>query len=181
MKTKINLDYIKKFNPCKSGIDRFIKEGYENFDGSIIEFLNLKGILFSDKKWVLFNDNQNILSNDLMREFALICALRAVERVNIPEITYLYDIALLEYISGERIGYAERYAAYYTSSYAAHSAAHYAAYYAAHSAAHYAAYYASSSAADSVAHYTEEEIQKEILIHLIENGTTLKPPYNVNK
>ena len=49
MKTKINLDYIKKFNPCKSGIDRFIKEGYENFDGDIIEFLNLEGILFQIK------------------------------------------------------------------------------------------------------------------------------------
>ena len=181
MKTKINLDYIRKFKPCQSGIDRFIKEGYENFDGSIIEFLNLKGILFSDKKWVLFNDNQNILSDDLMREFALICALRAVERVNIPEITYLYDIALLEYISGERIDYAERYAAdsaaYYAGDSSLYFTAHFAAYYAGDSSLYFAAHFAAHSSADSA----EEEIQKEILIHLIENGATLKPPYNVNK
>lgn len=196
---KINLDYIKKFNPCKSGVETFIKAGYENFNGSIIDFIKLDKISFSDIKWVLFHEKQKLLSDNLMREFALLCSLRAIESVNVREITYLYEIELLEYISGEKCDsaaysaayYAAYYAAYsaadsaarsaarYAARYAAHSAADSTAYYAAYSAARSAAYSAADSAArsaaDSTAYSAEENIQKEILIDLIENGLVIMP------
>ena len=175
----INLEYIKQFNPCQSGIHRYIDAGYENFSGSIVEFLELEKLSFDDKKWVVFHENQKLLSDNLMREFALMCSLRAVERVGIPEVTYLYDIALIEYISGEKMDSAAYYAAdsaaRYAARYAADSAAYYAARYAADSAADSAAYYAAYSAAYSATNRSiEEKIQLDILINLIENGTTLK-------
>jgi hypothetical protein len=118
-----------------------------------------------------------------MREFALLCSPRAVEEVSVPEITYLYDIALLEYISGEKIdnaaSSAARYAAYSAARSADYSAAYSAARSAAYSTADSAAYSAASSAADSAAYSAaEENIQKEILIDLIENGLVICPERN---
>jgi hypothetical protein len=174
-KTKINLEYIVKFSPCQSGVDRFIKAGYKKFSGNILDFINLDKISFSDIRWVLFHKDQKILSDNLMREFALLCSLRAVEGVDIPEVTYLYNIALLQYISGEEIDSAARSAAYSAANYAAYSAA----YSAARSAANYAAYSAARSAANYAAYSAaEENIQKEILVDLIENGLVICPERN---
>jgi len=165
--SKINVNYIKQFEPCDSGVKRYLDAGYENFNGNIIEFLELENISFADKKWVVFHESQKILSDNLMREFALLCALRAVERADIPEITYIYDIALLEHVSGiindSEAYYAARSNARSNASSAASSEASSEAYYA----AKYASYYAAYSTA-------EEKIQLNILINLIEDGITLK-------
>jgi len=167
LKTKINLNYINQFNPCKSGVDRFIEAGYENFNGNIVDFINLDKISFEDIKWVIFHKNQNILNDELLREFAFTCSLRAVERGNIEEITNFWMISYLMYISGEYDSSADSAA---RSS--ADSATRSAAYSAANSAANSAALYAANFAACSTAYHAtdrlkEENIQKEILIDLI--------------
>lgn len=177
--TKINLSYIKRLNACSSGIERYIKDGNEDFNGNISEFLELDSVNWNDKKWVVFHEDQNILSDDLMREFAFICSLRAVETVEIMEITYLYDMNLLGYVSNYAADSTANYAANSTANSTANSAAYYAAnstaYYTADSAAYSAADYAADYAADSAADYAaEENIQRDILLNLIEFGTTLK-------
>jgi len=165
LNTKINLEYINQFNPCQSGLDSFIKAGYKNFSGNIVDFIKLKDLSFKDKKWVVLHEDQKLLNDELMREFAFACALRAVEKVNIPEITNAWMINYLMYISGE-YDYTSRSAAYS----AAYSAANYAARSAIRSTTNFDAYSAALSAAYFAA-YTdrikEENIQKEILIDLI--------------
>ena len=192
LKTKINLDYINQFDPCKSGVDRFIKAGYENFNGNIVDFIKLKDLSFKDKQWVVLHEDQKLLNDELLREFAFTCALRVVERVNIPEMTNAWMISYLMYISGEydytshfgndpvirsTTNYATRsttnYATRSTTNYATRSAANYAArsairsttYSDAYASARSASYFATDAA------YTdrikEENIQKEILIDLI--------------
>jgi len=194
LNTKINLDYINQFNPCQSGVDRFIKAGYKNFNGNIVDFINLDKIPFTDIKWVIFNTDQKLLNDELLREFAFTCTLRAVERVNIEEITNFWMISYLMYISGE-YDRAAHYSAHSATHSSAHSSANYATYsavyYAARSAVNFAARsaansaysavysandystdYAARSAACSTAYHAtdrlkEENIQKEILIDLI--------------
>ena len=141
----INKEYIKRFNPCSDRWINFLRH-YSDFDGSLVEFLELEKVSWSDKRWLLFHNDQKMLPDELMREFALICACIAVEQTDKQEIKDYYDLVLHIGMSGERS--------------AACSAADSAAYYAADS----AAYYAADSAADSAA----EKDQCDILCNLIE-------------
>lgn len=195
-KTKINLDYIMQLDAFSPVANDYVEAGYKNFNGSLVDFIKLDKISFCNIKSVLFHANQKILSDNLMREFALLCSFRAVEKVNIQELTHLHDLALIKYVDG----YCEidaliaaisaaRNAAYDIACYDASCAAYYAAYYAANTAAYYAANaagnyagnYAANAAADSASYYSacysdaEEKIQKEILIELIEDGLIICP------
>jgi len=167
---KISKKYIEQFNPCKDRWDNYLKY-YKSFSGSMVEFLELENISWSDKKWVLFHEDQKILSDDLMREFALICACRAVEQCDSQEIKDYYDLVLLIYTSKEIVlKDSEAYSAADWAAYrAACSAAYRAADWAACSAVDWAAAWAADAAADWAADAaTEEDIQKDILINLIE-------------
>jgi len=174
---KINLDYIKELKPCEEGIDRYITNGNKYFNDTLVEFLELKTVRWDDKKWVVLHSDQKLLSDNLLKEFALICALRAVERVNIPEITHLYDVILTEYLSG-RVADPDIYSsvdscAYHITRYAATRYAYHAINYAASAIATYAAQYSSRFASCCDDSSIEEEIQRDILVNLIEGGCTL--------
>jgi hypothetical protein len=183
LKTKINLDYINQFNPCQPGVDRFIKAGYKNFSGNIVDFIKLKDLSFKDKKWVVFHEDQNLLNDELLREFAFACALRVVERVNIPEMTNAWMISYLMYISGEydytssfgidSVTYYIDSVTYYSAPFATRSTTYSAVcsvirsttYSDAYAAARSVAYFATDAAYNG--RIKEEKIQKEILIDLI--------------
>lgn len=62
---KINLEYIMKFNPCKEGVKEYIEAGHKDFNGSILEFLDLDGISASNKLWVVLRE-EVIPKNDLL-------------------------------------------------------------------------------------------------------------------
>lgn len=187
MKT-INKEYIKQFNPCDDRWKNYIKH-YSDFNGTIIEFLELDKITWHDKKWVLFHEEQELLSDKLLREFGLICASRAVDRVDIDELNYFHMLNILMYESGQNLkDYAAWNAARYSARCAAWNAtrgsasraawnatrhavlgaAWNAALDSARHAARYAAWNATSHAARYAAWDFEGNIQRDILINLIE-------------
>jgi chemotaxis protein histidine kinase CheA len=60
----INLEYIKTFNPCSSGVNEYIEAGYENFSGTVLEFLNLNKVSIKNRLWVVLRP-EIISENDL--------------------------------------------------------------------------------------------------------------------
>ena len=48
---KFNIKILKDLNPCEDGIYNFI-EKYPNFDGTLIQALQLEDIPYDDKIWV---------------------------------------------------------------------------------------------------------------------------------
>lgn len=61
---KINLQFIKQFNPCESGVAEYIDAGYYNFNGTVLEFLSLDKISINNKLWVVLR-TEIISENDL--------------------------------------------------------------------------------------------------------------------
>jgi len=160
MKT-INTKYILSLKPCEDRRDNYLKY-YKDFSGTIIDFLELVKITSHDKVWVLTR-NYDLLSEAQLREFALICASRAVDGADISEVTTYYILNLLMPESGDDLTLCDEYRdAYWSTNSAAYRAAESAADLAAHSAAYRVASWVASSE-------SEREVQVEILKGIVLN------------
>lgn len=61
----INLEYIKTFCPCEEfSIDEYVEAGHEKFNGTVLDFLNLKGVSIENKLCVILTE-EIIPENDL--------------------------------------------------------------------------------------------------------------------
>lgn len=153
---KIDTKYILSLNPCRDRLDNYLKH-YKDFSGSLIDFLNLDKITWEDKIWVLFRED-SLLPEKLMREFAFICASRAVDNCDIEEVKEFFTLVLFIYESGDLdlLDSSE----YWAAKRATYWATERATYWAAKRVTYWAAVQAACWA-------KEENIQKEILINLI--------------
>jgi len=146
---RINTDILKSLKPCENRYKVWL-ENYAEFDGSLLDFLELDKITAKDKIWVAVR----VMPRDLVEVFAIDCAFSAA--ANPTAADFAADAASY-YVDD----YVDDYAYY----------AGYAAYYAASAAA---AYYAAAAADDaaSAADYAtaaERENQVDALIMLIKS------------
>jgi hypothetical protein len=178
IKIQINTDKIKSFNPCKDRFDNWVEQ-YGDFNGDILDFLDLDKITETDKIWVAVR----VLPREQVEYFAIDSAFAAAY-ASASSAASSAAYASASYSASSAAAYAA-YAA--DAAYAASSAAAYAAdaAYAAYAADAYAAdaAYSASSAADyaSAAAYAadyasaaarkkERERQIKALIYLISTG-----------
>lgn len=73
---RVNVEIIRKMNPCKNRFDDNFLIYYPNFDSNLEEFLSLDRITYSDKIWVykkLLNKNQ------LVHFATILCAQSILE------------------------------------------------------------------------------------------------------
>ena len=69
MKIKINSEIIAALEPCKDRHDNWIAH-YKDFDGDILDFLELENITATDKVWV----SVRVMPRFLVEVFAIDCA-----------------------------------------------------------------------------------------------------------
>lgn len=69
---KINTEIIRKLSPCKERFNVYLKH-YAEFDGSMVDFLELDKITAEDKIWV----SVRVLPRFLVEVFAIDCAFAA--------------------------------------------------------------------------------------------------------
>jgi hypothetical protein len=74
MKILINTEEIAKFKPCDDRFNNW-KANYTDFNGDVLEFLELDKITHHDKIWVAVR----VLPRFLAEIFAIDCAVRASE------------------------------------------------------------------------------------------------------
>lgn len=74
MKIRINTKKIEMLRPCKNLLDNW-KEHYQDFNGDIIEFLDLPNITESDKIWV----SVRLIPKNILEIFAIDCAFSAAD------------------------------------------------------------------------------------------------------
>jgi hypothetical protein len=142
---KITRQFLESLEPCKDRWENYLKY-YRDWSGSLSEAMDLEHVSDEDKIW-FFTRNIKELEK-LQREFAFICAARAVESGNCQEVKDFFALVVLQYEAGILFEYNEDYtAAYWAAALAADSAAGRAAY----RAAYWAAYRASYRAADLAA------------------------------
>ena len=67
----INLEVIKELDPCINGLNNYIKH-HKDFEGSIIDFLQLDNVPVDDKFWVILREE--FLPTNLIHRFAIYCA-----------------------------------------------------------------------------------------------------------
>jgi len=172
--TRINTEILQALNPCKSDFKTWL-DNYNDFDGDILDALELEGLSPENKIWVAVR----LLPRELVEVFAIDCGFSAYASYAADYADYAASAAAY---AADYAASAAAYAADY-ADYAASAAADYADYaasaaaYAAASAtyADYAAYAsaaASASAADYAANYAaskkqERENQVDALIMLI--------------
>ena len=152
--TRINTEILQALNPCKSDFKTWL-DNYNDFDGDILDALELEGLSPENKIWVAVR----LLPRELVEVFAIDCGFSAYA-------SYAASASAADYAAyvASYAAYAD-YAAYAYSAYASYAAyADYASA-AAYAAAAYAADYA---AADSAASKKQErENQVDALIMLI--------------
>jgi len=174
---KITREFLEKLKPCSDLWDNYLKF-YSEWSGSFSEFLELEKISTEDKLWLFFHEVKEW--EHIQREFAILCAARAVDDCNIAEVHEYFNLILLAhnedilqeiktdeaYSAADWEAYWEAYrAAYWAADWEAYRAADRVAYRAAHSAADRVAY----RAADSAAYWAgEPEIQLIILKNLVD-------------
>ena len=66
---KINLEYIKTFDPCQDGLDNYIKY-HKEFNGTMTEFLSLEHIPYEDKVWLLVK----VIDYKILQQWSVDCA-----------------------------------------------------------------------------------------------------------
>ena len=71
-KLKINTELIANLKPCHNRFDNW-RIHYDNFNGTIIDFLELEKITHRDKIWV----SVRVLPRELVEVFAIDCAFSA--------------------------------------------------------------------------------------------------------
>ena len=67
---KINVETIRKMEPCKSRFDDNFLKYYPNFDGTFEEFIDLANISYDDKIWV----STRFLNKNQLVHFSILCA-----------------------------------------------------------------------------------------------------------
>ena len=147
MKIKINSEIIAALEPCKDRHDNWIAH-YKDFDGDILDFLELENITATDKVWV----SVRVMPRFLVEVFAIDCAFSAAAAAYAADYAdYAADAA--SYVAADAAAYAARDAAYAAAAWAD------------------AAAYAAADAADDDAWDAERENQVDALIMLIEGGS----------
>ena len=66
---KISTEIIKKLNPCTERFNNYLKH-YEDFSGTLQEFLNLDKITYDDKVWVF----TKITTKKQIIKWGILCA-----------------------------------------------------------------------------------------------------------
>ena len=167
--TRINTEILQALNPCISDFKTWL-DNYNDFDGDILDALELEGLSPENKIWVAVR----LLPRELVEVFAIDCGFSAYASA-----AYASAAAYAADYAASAAAYASDYA-----DYAASAAADYADYaasaaaYAAASAtyADYAAYASAAASAASAADYAanyaaskkqERENQVDALIMLI--------------
>ena len=77
MNKKINVEFIKSFNPCRKGIVNFEKY-HSNFNGSLEKLLKLDNIPYTDKIWLV----AKIVNYKILQQWSLDCATFIVDNYN---------------------------------------------------------------------------------------------------
>ena len=150
----INKDVIEKLNPCIGSFQQGLKD-YPSWEGNFIEFLDLDKINDIDKIWVF---SKLPFSDELKREFAFMCAARAVDECDLSEVKDFFMLILFQYEASYLFEHDEEY---WAAAQAANCAADCAAYWA----ADWAAYRAADWAVNRDA---EQNIQIEMIKYLLE-------------
>ncbi len=179
---KITREYLQQFDPCSDRWNNYLKH-YSDWSGTLLEFLELENISIGDKFWLAFKDIPEL--EKLQREFAILCAARAVDICNVVELQEYFNLILLghaENILQEIKTTAEYWAvdsaadraAYRPADWAAYRAADWAAYWAAYRAADWAAYRAADGAADWAAERAADRAadwaaEREIQLNMLQN------------
>lgn len=178
----ITIDLIKKYDPCKCGIDNF-ESKYPNYEDSLVNLLALEDISYSDKVWLA----TKVVDYKILQQWSVECAEQVVEIYNkvYPNDTRISDCIKItkEYLQGT-VTSKELLTAESAAWSAAESAAESAARSAARSAAWSAAWSARSAALSarsaesaawsawsavlSAAEKQQEDINLSILIALLE-------------
>jgi hypothetical protein len=102
---QVNKSVIANLEPCQDRLDNYLAH-YSNFNGSILEFLDLEHISSTDKIWVAVR----LLPREQLEYFAIDCAFAATAYM-MPADTHLYAVATVT-----------RRAAYETVCYAVYNA-----------------------------------------------------------
>ncbi len=144
LKIQINTEVIKKLNPCEDRFNNWLMH-YSNFNGDILEFLDLDKITAQDKIWL----SVRLLPREQLEYFAIDSVFAATE--------YAADADAAAYAAASAAAYAT-YATYSTSAVSAAAAV-----------AAYAAYAAAYAATDAAA---ERDRQVDCLAYLIETADT---------
>jgi len=155
---QINTEIIKSLKPCANRYKVWL-ENYVDFDGSLLDFLELDKISAKDKIWVAVR----VMPIDLIELFAVDCAFRAANYAD--DATAAASAAGYAAVSAHAAGAAADRAAANSAASAAYAA--YAANYSA-DAADYAGY-ASAATATAGAAAAERENQVDALIMLIKS------------
>lgn len=147
----INTEYLKTLNPCQNRLDNWI-EHYNDWHGTLSEFLDLDKITYNDKLWVYFRSIPKQYIAPIVAEFAE-QVLHIYEAYN-PDSSALKEAIRCAKENDKDAAYAAARAADYAAEAAADDAAH-AAYAAAYTAAHaahaaYAAAYCASAIATTI-------------------------------
>lgn len=66
---RVNVEIIRKMNPCKGRFDDNFLIHYPNFDSNLEDFLSLDKITYSDKIWVC----KKLLNKNQLVHFAILC------------------------------------------------------------------------------------------------------------
>ena len=67
---RVNVEIIRKMNPCKNRFDDNFLIHYPNFDSDLEDFLSLDEITYDDKIWVC----KKLLNKNQLVHFAVLCA-----------------------------------------------------------------------------------------------------------
>ena len=95
---KINDEFIEQFDPCEDSFEIYLKY-YGEKDFTLKEFMDLKYLTAEDKIWMFTREIQEL--EKLQREFALICASRAVDRANDEKLNEFFTLQCLIVESGD--------------------------------------------------------------------------------
>ena len=165
-KLKINTELIASLKPCSHRFDNW-RIHYDNFNGTIIDFLELENITAEDKIWV----SVRVLPRELVEVFAIDCAFSASASATASAASAAADTASATASAASAAAdTAAAYAASAASAAADTAAADTAAAAAAAAYAAYATYAAADTAAAAYAADTaaaERENQVDALIMLI--------------
>ena len=103
---KISTKTIRALNPCQSRLDNYLIH-YENFAGTISQFLRLKHITDQDKVWVVCR----IAPREIIEIFAIDCAFSSYQWYLKYAADAAADADYAAYAAADAYAYAAAYAA----------------------------------------------------------------------
>ena len=160
----INAKYIRTFNPCSERIESF-ERTHPKFNGTIIEFLSLQDLPYSDKIWVACK----VVDYNILQMWSVLCAESVLPnyKKQFPHDNTLEEVfvTIKKVLSGELPSSAAS-AAWSAAASAAWSAVRSAAW-SAESVAWSAVRSAVRSAAESAAESARDEVREKIITEAI--------------